>query len=227
MSSQELPNPLLHQLGIDPASQFAVKEAAKEWRQECFIAKQRRKFERKNRQTQLARKRSEPSQRSGEPKSRKVRGEVAHPIASSDSKRAMGADNVELGERLLAQLLDSLPAPGIRGSREVDQRAMLAFLRGIGPKDPLEALLALEIAACHFVGMECLVIGRPPCYHVEIAERNLNSGLKLFRTIPALLDALHRHRGTVIEQDRVSGRCNPPVRQLGSDDPNSPRGVSQ
>src|SRR5262249_21244383 len=91
-------------------------------------------------------------------------------------------------------LLTQLASTGMQGG-QVDSRAlnfMLSVVKGIAPRDQLEAMLAAQMAAVHMVTM-----GFARRFaHVETipqqdsTERAFN---KLARTFAAQLEALNRH----------------------------------
>ncbi len=105
--------------------------------------------------------------------------------------KAVGTTNVDFLDGLLKQLANA----GSQGS-EVDVDGlnfMLSVVKGIGPEDEVESMLAAQMAAVH---MATMTFARRLA-HVETlpqqdsAERAFN---KLARTFAAQVEALRRHR---------------------------------
>jgi hypothetical protein len=104
---------------------------------------------------------------------------------------ALGTTNVDFVNGLIGQLANA----GSKG-RQIDEGAlnfMLSVVKGVNPKDQLEAMLAAQMAAIH---MTTLTFARQLA-HVETlpqqdsAERALN---KLARTFAMQMEALKRYR---------------------------------
>jgi hypothetical protein len=73
--------------------------------------------------------------------------------------------------------------------------ATIAAMVGIGPKDELEGMMAVQLIAAHNAAMECYrraMIGEQT---FEGRRENLSQANKLSRTYAVLLDALNHHRG--------------------------------
>ena len=113
---------------------------------------------------------------------------------------AIGAKDVEFLDGLLKQLLSA----GTQG-RTADERGlnfMLSVVKGIEPKDQVEAMLAAQMAAVH---MSTMTFARRLA-HVEnipqqdSAERAFN---KLARTFAAQVEALKRYRSRGEQTVRV------------------------
>jgi hypothetical protein len=105
---------------------------------------------------------------------------------------ALGTTDVAFLNGLLTQLANA----GIQGKQVDDPTLnfMLSVVKGIAPRDQLEAMLAAQMAAVH---MATMTFARRLA-HVETipqqdsAERAFN---KLARTFASQLEALNRHRG--------------------------------
>ena len=79
--------------------------------------------------------------------------------------------------------------------REKQLIAMVAALKGIAPKDELEAMTAAQLLAAHNAAIECFrraMIGEQT---FDGRRENLAQANKLSRTFATLLEALNRHRG--------------------------------
>jgi hypothetical protein len=78
---------------------------------------------------------------------------------------------------------------------EEAQVAAVAAMRGIGPKDEVEGMLAAQMVAAHNAAMECYrraMIGEQT---FEGRRENLSQANKLSRSYALLLEVLNRHRG--------------------------------
>jgi integrase len=80
-------------------------------------------------------------------------------------------------------------------TRDKQISAALAGLRGIGPKDELEGMMAAQLIAAHNAAMECYRRAMISEQHPEGRRENLTQANKLSRTYATLLEALNRHRG--------------------------------
>jgi len=104
---------------------------------------------------------------------------------------ALGTTDVDFVNGLIEQLAST----GSHGG-QVDEHGlnfMLSVVKGIKPKDPLEAMLAAQMTAIH---MATLTLARQlaqteTIQHQDSAERALN---KLARTYVAQMEALKRYR---------------------------------
>jgi hypothetical protein len=113
------------------------------------------------------------------------------PIADALLKEALGTVSDDFLSGLISQLVNA----GSRG-RQIDEDAlnfMLSVVKGIKPKDQLEAMLAAQIAAIH---MATMTFARRLAHvetiaHQDSAERALN---KLARTYAMQMEALRRYR---------------------------------
>lgn len=79
--------------------------------------------------------------------------------------------------------------------RDRQLSATVAGLAGIGPKDELDGMMAVQLISAHNAAMECYrraMIGEQT---FEGRRENLNQANKLSRTWATLLDALNKHRG--------------------------------
>jgi hypothetical protein len=81
--------------------------------------------------------------------------------------------------------------------------ATIAAMVGVGPKDELEGMMAVQLIAAHNAAMECYrraMIGEQT---FEGRRENLSQANKLSRTYAVLLDALNHHRGKGQQTVRV------------------------
>jgi hypothetical protein len=105
--------------------------------------------------------------------------------------QALGTGEVDF----FAELLIQLGRASADGSPVNEQRLnfMVAVIKGIEPKDQLEAMLAAQMAAVHVLTMEfaCRLVNAGDLLWRDSAERTFN---KLARTFAAQLEALKRYR---------------------------------
>jgi hypothetical protein len=85
------------------------------------------------------------------------------------------------------------PKPG----KELDDQrtAVLAFLAGVNPSDPIEGMMAAQLFACHAASMECYRRAMLPEQTAEGRQMNLTQAAKLTRANAAQVEALAKHRG--------------------------------
>jgi hypothetical protein len=111
-------------------------------------------------------------------------------------KRIGGSRSDDLNSILANQTIDSLWLKNSdEKTRDLQLRAVVAGLNGIGPNDELEGMIAAQLIAAHNAAMECYrraMIGEQT---LEGRRENLSQGNKLSRTYAVLLEALNRHRG--------------------------------
>ena len=70
----------------------------------------------------------------------------------------------------------------------------VAALAGIGPRDELEGMLAVQMIAVHHLAMECMKRARRS-QPIEGMNYHINCATKLQRTFVAQVEALNRYRG--------------------------------
>jgi hypothetical protein len=73
--------------------------------------------------------------------------------------------------------------------------AVIAGMSGIGPTDPIEAMLAAQMLASHNAAMECYRRAMLSDQTFEGRNMALTHAAKASRTYAALVEALNRHRG--------------------------------
>jgi hypothetical protein len=92
-------------------------------------------------------------------------------------------------------LLDQLTAAAIRGGeiKEAQLNFMLSVVKGIKPRDQLEAMLAAQMAAVHVASMSLAqqLANADTVQHQDSAERAFN---RLTRTFSTQMGALKRYR---------------------------------
>jgi hypothetical protein len=100
---------------------------------------------------------------------------------------AIGLKDPNLGRELLRQMA------AVADGHEDALNAMIAFVKGLQPRDALEAALATQMAAVHALGMRLAsqLVTSKTHKGQEHAERALN---KLSRTFTIQMEALKRYR---------------------------------
>lgn len=73
--------------------------------------------------------------------------------------------------------------------------AVVAALKGIGPRDELEGMMAVQLVAAHNAALECYRRAMIPDQSFEGRNQSLNYANKLSRTWATLIGALNKHRG--------------------------------
>ncbi len=103
-----------------------------------------------------------------------------------------GTKDPDLMCYLMGQAADS-----IRGTKGPDARTLnkaVAALAGIGPRDELESMLAVQMIAVHHLAMECMKRARRS-QPIEGMNYHINCATKLQRTFTAQVETLNRYRG--------------------------------
>ena len=105
---------------------------------------------------------------------------------------ALGVTDTQLCNKLLMDIGNLAVCQGKHAS-EADLNDMLSVVRGIGPTDAVEAMLAVQMAAVHQASIQC---ARRLAQAVTLEQEASASSTfnKLMRTFAAQLEALKRHR---------------------------------
>lgn len=80
-------------------------------------------------------------------------------------------------------------------TKEIRDRAALRRVTDIGARDPIEAMLAVQMVATHEAALECFRRAALTEQTFAGRELGLKYGDRLVRSFAALTDALNRHRG--------------------------------
>jgi hypothetical protein len=118
--------------------------------------------------------------------------------------RAMGGSesrdwSLMLGEQALGSVcLETDPE-----RRDAQTRAVVAALVGIKPADELEAMLCVQMIACHSAAMQSFGLAASPGQTFEGVREFLTQANKLSRTYATLVEALNRHRGKGVQKVTV------------------------
>jgi hypothetical protein len=105
-----------------------------------------------------------------------------------------GCSGGEFGHLLLGQVAPAIPRLGPSGEATAIV-ATFSALAEVGPRDPLEGMLAGQMVAIHAAAMECLRRAMAGNATLEGREMNLAQANRLVRSYAALLGALDQHRG--------------------------------
>ena len=98
-----------------------------------------------------------------------------------------GTANGQLVRSLLGQVVGTAPGSKAGGA--------LAALRGIGPRDELEGLLAVQMVGVHNLAMEFMGRAAPNGQTLDGVSENVHRATRMLRTFLAQMEALNRYRG--------------------------------
>ena len=127
------------------------------------------------------------------PPGSKVISEAAKKAFSQWMKETFGTEDEELQSQLLCQATSIVPDFVGREIKTMDHVA--AALHGIGPRDGLEGLLAVQMVAVHTLAMDCMARAALREQTDLGVEVNINRATKLMRTFANQTEVLDRHRG--------------------------------
>jgi len=120
--------------------------------------------------------------------------------------RIFGTNNEDSTHALIGQVLAVVT--NAAGKHDLENlKYALATINGIGPKDELEGLLAVQMIGVHSLAIECLKRASREDQTTYGMDANINRATKLLRTFTAQMEALNRHRGEVGQQ-MVAGNVN-------------------
>jgi proteasome lid subunit RPN8/RPN11 len=111
------------------------------------------------------------------------------PLWAARVAQALGVDDPWLIDMLMNQAANCLPgAPAKAASVAV------AAVQSLGPRDGIEAMLAVQMAATHAVAMKMLQRATVEQPSIEVYDSLVNRATKLLRTYTMQVEALKRHR---------------------------------
>jgi hypothetical protein len=116
---------------------------------------------------------------------------VNRPMFGTNNKDSTNA----LGNQVVSVVLD---AAGKHDAQNL--KWALPIIYGIGPKDELEGLLAVQMIGVHSLAVECLKRASREGQTPYGMDANINRATKLLRTFKTQMEALNRHRGKVGQQ---------------------------
>jgi hypothetical protein len=111
-------------------------------------------------------------------------------------KEVAGADSDRLNGMLVRAVLGCLPCPAAEAPEDRERRvgAALDAVRGFGPRDAVEGMLAAQAVAMHLAGMAALQRSQRPGLPDEAASRLRRDGAGLCRAVAEMAEAIGRRR---------------------------------
>ena len=120
-------------------------------------------------------------------------GDSSVRVTLGPSARIFGTNSNISTFVLARQLADVATADA--GRDVLNFRSAMATIHGIGPKDALEGLLAVQMIGVHNLAIEYLKRAAREDQTTQEVNNNLNLATKLLRTFTGQMEALNRHRG--------------------------------
>ena len=127
-------------------------------------------------------------------------------VTSNDDSRMFGTNNPDSIHALIQQVCGFLSIACDKPDLQKLKYA-LATISGIGPKDELEGLLAVQMMGVHSLAVKYLTRASRKDQTPEEMDANINRATKLLRTFTSQMEALNRNRGK-ISQPMVVGNVN-------------------
>jgi hypothetical protein len=123
-------------------------------------------------------------------------GSCAPPKSNDISREYGGSPFYDWNFVLADQAVSSCwTGPSPDDKRESQQKATLAALRGMAPKDELEGMMAAQLVAAHNAIMECYRRASLSTQSFEGRREALNQAAKLSRAYTATINTLNKYRG--------------------------------
>jgi hypothetical protein len=111
------------------------------------------------------------------------------PLWGARLAKALGVDEPWLLDTLLSQAANCLPGEPARAAS-----VAVAAVQSVGPRDGVEAMLAVQMAATHAAAMKMLQRAALDQPSIEVYDSIVNRATKLLRTYAAQVEALKRYR---------------------------------
>ena len=111
------------------------------------------------------------------------------PLWGARVAKALGVDEPWLLDMLLNQAANCLPGEPARAAS-----VAIAAVQSVGPRDGVEAMLAVQMAATHAAAMKMLNRAMQDQPSIEVYDSIVNRATKLLRTYTAQVEALKRYR---------------------------------
>jgi proteasome lid subunit RPN8/RPN11 len=111
------------------------------------------------------------------------------PLWAARVAQALGVKEPWLIDMLLNQAANCLPGEPARAAS-----VAIAAVQSVGPRDGVEAMLAVQMAATHAVAMRMLQRAALEQPSIEVYDSLINRATKLLRTYTMQVEALKRHR---------------------------------
>jgi hypothetical protein len=137
--------------------------------------------------------------------------------------KALGVDEPWLLDMLLNQAATCMPGEPARAAS-----VAIAAVQSVGPRDGVEAMLAVQMAATHAVAMKMLNRAMQDQPSIEIYDSIVNRATKLLRTYTMQIEALKRYRSAgeqrvVVQHQHVTVTADQAAVQVNGTPP-APRG---
>ena len=111
------------------------------------------------------------------------------PLWSARVAKALGVDDPWMAEALMTQAANC-----VGGSPAQAPNVAIASIQSIGPRDGVEAMLAVQMTATHAAAMQMLYRAMRDQPSFEIYDSIVNRATKLLRTYTMQVEALKRYR---------------------------------
>jgi hypothetical protein len=111
------------------------------------------------------------------------------PLWGARVAKALGIDEPWLLDMLLNQAANCMPGEPARAAS-----VAVAAVQSVGPRDGIEAMLAVQMVTTHAAAMRMLQRAALEQPSIEIYDSVVNRATKLLRTYTAQVDALKRYR---------------------------------
>ena len=123
-------------------------------------------------------------------------GENGAAEAGPPLKGVAGSDSVRLNTVLLRAVLGCVPCSAAEAPEIREQRvgAALDAVKGFGPRDAVEGMLAAQAVAMHLAGMAALQRSQRLDLPADVASRPKRDGAGLCRAVVEMADAIGRRR---------------------------------
>ena len=123
--------------------------------------------------------------------------EPSPPRAKMTPEEITGTSDPELLLHLVQQVWNAgtqVLKPDKDG-KDISKGAILAALKGIGPQNEMEGMLAVQMVSTHNAAMECLRQATVPGLPAELRDQNLKHAAKLMSIYVQQMEALDKRRG--------------------------------
>jgi hypothetical protein len=111
------------------------------------------------------------------------------PLWAARMAQALGVDDPWLIDLLLNQVAGCLPGTPAKAAS-----VAVAAVQSVGPRDGVEAMLAVQMAATHAAAMRMLQRAALDQPNIEVYDSLVNRATKLLRTYTMQVEALKRYR---------------------------------
>lgn len=118
-----------------------------------------------------------------------------HRLWSAKLGQALGAASVPVALRQLGQMAKVHGATVEHSVGSLNLNADIAAVAGIGPRDQIESMLAVQMVALHNFAMRSLALATHPEQKMDWQALCANQAIRLLRSYREHLEALMRYRG--------------------------------